>query len=540
MPKQGKVLAPLLCAILPLIPLSYLYARNAEYINAVHVAIVGGVMAALSMIGYLLLRLIFRSRLSALLGCAMAWVMFFALKSASEWIVFDRELIGYGIFLILYATTAFLLALLIAFAARRAKAVRLYPVLAVFLGVLLLMNAIPAVRIGIADEREATSIDTSKFKKQFIVSREIPSPNVYWFHCDGMLGFDAFEKYFGDDQAEFAQALSDRGFAINRSALLEANHTTKIAVPALLCPDYYDSTMQKALKDHETARTLAAQSLTKGELQYARLNNETRLSFEQKGYLSQTIGSINIYYPPVSDRFYVIGDSSGAYSLETDGDFEEEYLSIIEAGELAILLTGIPGNAYFNTVVKLGERGLLGFPLRRAELRDKLSAERLKELAQGKNLLLSNRMTLEAINDSTNAGQPTINFIFYIGAHLPFTVDAEGKAQTGDSGDIHAYAGQHRYAASMLIGMIDLVLSHDPDAVIVLQADHGLHGQSEAQITAAFGADAVKPIWNNVMSALRVPEEFKSGDERYALSNPLNMSHYLVNSFVGRNYAYVQ
>jgi hypothetical protein len=77
-------------------------------------------------------------------------------------------------------------------------------------------------------------------------------------------------------------------------------------------------------------------------------------------------------------------------------------------------------------------------------------------------------------------------------------------------------------------------------AVIVLQGDHGLHGNSEAEITDTFGKDAVAPIWNQVMSALRVPEKYQNGDETYALENPLNMSRYLVNAFVGRNYRYIE
>jgi hypothetical protein len=88
--------------------------------------------------------------------------------------------------------------------------------------------------------------------------------------------------------------------------------------------------------------------------------------------------------------------------------------------------------------------------------------------------------------------------------------------------------------------MIDEILERDPDAVIVLQGDHGLHGNSEAEITDTFGKDAVAPIWNQVMSALRVPEKYQNGDETYALENPLNMSRYLVNAFVGRNYRYIE
>lgn len=539
MEKHGKLLAPLVCAMIPLIPLTYLYTRNAEYVSAVHVGLVGAAMVLLSLVGYLVLRLIVKSRLGALMGNLTAWVLFFALKGACEWIVNDRKLMGYGKFVVLYALVAVILALAVAFALRKVRVKQLYPLLLVFFGVLLLYNAVPAVATAIESERQSSSMDFSKFKADFTVSQDTPSPNVYWFHCDGMLGFDAFEKYFGDDQAEFAKALSDRGFEIDRSAAFEADHTTKIAVPALLCPYFYDHAMREALKDHESAAK-AGRVLSKSELQYARVKDETRLAFEQKGYTSQTIGSINIYYPPVSDGFYVVGDSGGAYKLETGGDFERQYLSIIEAGELAILLTDVPGNAYFNTVVKLGEKGLLGFPLGRSKLTHKLTGEQLSQLAQGKNLLLKNRMMMEAINDSTYTPGPTFNFVFYIGAHCPFTVDENGKKFSGDPGDIRSYAGQHKYASTMLLGMIDEILSRDPDAVIVLQADHGLHGQSADQITRAFGQDAVLPIWNQVMSALRVPAKYKNGDEAYALENPLNMSRYLVNSFVGKTYDYVR
>ena len=532
MNKQGKLIAPLLCAILPLIPLSYLYVRNADYISAVHVSVLGAAMVALSLLGYFLLRLIFKSRLSALLGCVVAWVLFFALKSSCLWIVEGLKLLSYGNFLISYGVSTILLMLAVSFVVRKASAEKLFPVLLVFFGLLLVYNMVLAVRMGIAAEREVGSVDLSKFKTRFSVSQEAPSPNIYWFHCDGMLGFDSFEKYFGDDQAEFTQALSERGFQINRSAMLEANHKTMVAVPALMCPDYYDHTMYELIRNH--------QSLSKSELQSARLKNETRLAFERKGYLSQTIGTVNIYYPPVSDRFYVVGDTGSVYTLETEGDFEKAYLSIIQAGELTSLLVNIPGNTYFNTVVELGNRGLLGFPLWRGKLSHVLPDEWLEALYQGKKLSMKNRMILEAVNDSTFAGQPTFNMVFYVGAHFPFTVDENGEPHNGDPENIYAYAPQHRYAAAILIGMIDQILSRDPDAVIVLQADHGLHGQSEAQITAAFGKDAVLPIWNQVMSALRVPEKYKDGEESFALSNPLNMSRYLVNTFVGENYAYVE
>lgn len=538
MENKGKWLAPIFCALAPLIPLSYLYTRNAEYLSALHVAYVGGAMAVVSLLGFWLLRALFRSRLSGLLGCLTAWVVFFALNGASTLVVYEHELLGYAGFLFVYGAVGVALTLAVAFAARKRRGGPLYPALMIFAGVLLAFNAVPALKIGIGSVREARAVDASAFKTQFSLSEDSPSPNVYWIHCDGMLGFDAFEKYYGDDQAEFVRALGERGFQINRGAMLEARHTTMIAVAALMCPDYYDRALREILSDHETASAITRATVPKSQLQHARLNNETRLAFEQKGYLSQTIGSINIYYPPVSDRVYVAGDSRGAYRLETGGDFDDRYLSIIQAGELAILLTKVPGNTFFNLVVKLGERGLLGYTLQRDRLAHALAPDALESLSRGKRVSLKYRMMLECLNDSSYARQPFFTILFNLGAHAPFTVDENGAPRGGDPEDIHAYAAQHRYAASMLLSMIDLILARDQDAVIVLQADHGLHSQTREQITDAFGEDAVLPLWNQVLSALRVPRQYRTGDEAYALSNPLNMSRYLVNTFVGSNYEY--
>lgn len=523
--------------MMPLIPLSYLYTRNAEYINGTQTAIAGAVMVLLSLIGFRLFKRLFKSRFAALLGCLTGWVLFFAMRSVSDLKILNASRIGFDGFLIAYGAICAVCTLAVLFAARGRSGGRLYPLLAIFLAILLAFNAIPAVRIDIAQAQDNAPAGVAK--KQFSISDSAPSPNVYWIHCDGMLGFDAFQRYYGDDQAEFARALTDRGFQINRSATLETNHTTKIAVPALMCPNFYDGSMREVLKDHETAITEAETVLSDQELQDERINSETRMAFERKGYLSQTLGRITIYYPPVSNRFYVTGDS-GAYILESDDNFKEWILSIIQAGELMALITGLPNDAFFNTVFKLGEHGTFGFRVRRTALTHTLPAEQPEALSQGKNLLPKNRMMLEAINDSTYADRPTFDIIFYLGAHIPFEVGENGEPNTGDTHSVYAYAPQHRYAASMLICMIDQILARDPEAVIVLQADHGLHCNTKEEITSAFGEDAVAPIWNQVMSALRVPEKYQNGDETFALSNPLNMSRYLVNSFVGKNYAYVQ
>jgi len=69
--------------------------------------------------------------------------------------------------------------------------------------------------------------DNAFYKQTFDVSVTLEEqPNIYWFHCDGMLGFDSMSRFFGDGQEGFVRELEERGFYINREAAFWANHST--------------------------------------------------------------------------------------------------------------------------------------------------------------------------------------------------------------------------------------------------------------------------------------------------------------------------
>lgn len=136
---------------------------------------------------------------------------------------------------------------------------------------------------------------------------------------------------------------------------------------------------------------------------------------------------------------------------------------------------------------------------------------------------------------------PRLTVIHDFTAHFPFYYNENGEISQGlKNMDLPDYYPQHMYCAKVLLNMIDMILEADPDAVIVIQADHGLHGNVEEDFKAAFGEDAdTLELWNSTMSTIRVPEMYRTGEEHYATENPLNISRYLVNSFVGKNYEYL-
>lgn len=527
---KKELLSLALCALLPLGPLLFLYNQNAEYVSGGQVLLVGAMMIAVSLVGYGVLRGLFRSRASGALGCLCAWLVFFGYNQVYAFAVAGRKLLSPMTFIAAYACAGLLLIFLVALLARKLRFDKAPAALLLFAAALVAMNAVPAAKSMLLDRREAASFDAAALKREFYVDETSKTPNVYWIHLDGMLGFDAYERYFGDDQAELTQALAEMGFQINRGATLEAAHTTQLAVAQLMCPDFYDREMVPRMQTHEDAMALRGDlAFKKGPLQQARIYNELVLAFAQRGYFTQTLARHNIYFTPLVDRAYDTYPYAKASITRYAGNEDqivEQYLNSVKMDELATLLVEKVGS-YF-------ARGML----KRAPLEKRIDEAQLKEILLQTGGREDTVNLVSALYDALDAPAPSLSVLHMVLPHYPFSFDAEGNAAGTDPNDILSYGPHHVYTGKVLLNMLRMILASDPDAVIALQADHGLHGQSAEEIAAAFGPDAVLPIWNGVFSALRVPETYQTGEEALALSDPLNLARYLVNAFVGENYQY--
>jgi len=89
------------------------------------------------------------------------------------------------------------------------------------------------------------------------------------------------------------------------------------------------------------------------------------------------------------------------------------------------------------------------------------------------------------------------------------------------------------------MNLVDMVLARDPQAVIVLQADHGLHLVQKERMMSdlSITEEELDHLYNGVFSAVRIPEPYGKLDAPLA---PLNISRELVNRFVGENYDYLE
>lgn len=410
----------------------------------------------------------------------------------------------------------------------------------VFTALLLVFNLTPSLELwrqqNIGNNQEYVKTD---FKIGTQNAGE--KPNVYWIHCDGMLGFESFEKYFGDDQAQFKESLTERGFVLNENATLLAGHSTTSCVPALMCPEFFDRYLSGLLAGatSEDARTLIAETDVQKLLSIEQENNEVTNAFDQAGYTTYTVASAYwSIYPRITDYYYLM-DSKGVLQESIDVNSAKAKSGSLMSNEIekmhifmdqltyplsSLILSVLPQG--YNTIVAMLEDST--YVVRRVFEgvdSDPIHCKATQALDQ---------MLMYRTSDEANFA-----ILIYDQTHRPFVYDENGnKIYTSNENPID-YAPQHRYMQKVLLKAIDTILAQDPDAVIVLQADHGLHGNTRDDFLKAFGDADEGELWDQVMSAIRVPERYKNGDEEYAYTNPLNISRYLVNRFVGQNYEYL-
>ncbi len=527
-----KWLLPIVVALIPVIPLLYLYNQNAKFLNLAQVWIACGILAFLTVSLFFFFRAVLRSRTASFVTCLTMVILLFVCNGIYKLLVPDYARMVYLLPIPLGYIAGFLYNRLF-----HNKEFSNLPVLAaVVAGVMLVFNIFPILM-------RATRVETPleiKYKTNYVVDQTTQTPNVYWILCDGMLGFDAMETYYGDKQESLTEALAERGFAIDQSAKFESGHWTRIAVPALMCPDYYDAYLSDIVSDHDQA--VALREKTGTGLDNARKYNETIEAFRAKGYCTAAISVEGPYFYPTTDFYYYIKaryltppDYRTVPRLvenmhAIDVRFLESRLYAYQLGE--ILLGGLPGILYD----KMHPRSNI------VELKLKTAFDGASDVLLGAGNGKINTALVTSLYDtlySPDLSSPKLVIAHDFLAHVPFDMDENGY-QVADAENILSYHGQHTYAAKVLINLVDLILEADEGAVIVLQADHGLHSMTQEQITEAFGVDAVQDIWNSVFSAVRVPKQYQNGEEQYYLTNPLNISRYLVNSFVGRNYDYLE
>lgn len=381
----------------------------------------------------------------------------------------------------------------------------------------------------------------------FNVNEEKSQPNIFWIHCDGMMSFDDMNKYFFTDTKEFSNYFDINGYYHNNSASLVAGHATHRSLAALFNPIFYDEFYKEYLFDLERV-FLKEKKNTKfivgyDELEEKRLNNELFQALRLANYETIAIADYSSYTSFYTDKFYDfyyysddgIGFSNPSKELRyinMDKTSKFRLKSYIRFNHSRLLFYN---TCFYPLIHNINYLDYDTYDYSNIDLND-FPYINSTDYWNSKAILYS-------IANSYDDDKSQFYFIDYKLTHYPLFFDRNGDKLDDDySYKLDYYSGNYIYAFNILKDMLEYIKSFDNEAVIVIQGDHGLHVYKDEELMKMLNLDDVKDlqeIRNSVINAVYVPEKYRNGDEEY-LSNPLNISRYLVNNYVGENYEYIK
>ena len=349
--------------------------------------------------------------------------------------------------------------------------------------------------------------------------KNLPQPDIYWIHCDGMLSFSAFYKYYRDEQLRFREILLKNGFMINDDAEFECGHATQFAIPVLMCPNLYDHCLAPYFSTKSSAEEfLKKQHIYAVSLAWFRLHdNELYMAFEKRGY--------DILIVPDVPNYFLYNfrgknlDADEIFNFCHLTDFYDEIFDRL--------------SVFFLFFIQNREKRIDKVFRNNGNEQDLGTECKFKSMSYNYDLIKCLEQTLKQQS-------PKLVVINQDRTHAPFLFDENGKCHNGkgyiSETDPAAYSAQHHFAVKELCGLVSKILRHDPNAVIVIQGDHGLHCTKPEEFQFRFGQNyRQEEVWNAVISAVRIPKKFRTGDEHLMQESPLNISRYLIKHYVGSN-----
>jgi hypothetical protein len=557
----------------PSIPLFFLYSKNAaQGLLFRHFLIMGGALAVISLILYLPISKLFLRRRRTMIIIALFWSAFWFFKPLGKIIARGNNefsQVRIAVYLLIIIT-------MIGFIFRFISMNRLVAnTIASLLCLMFAYNFFPSAFVVFAGEKQRilnkkTGKLHYKIKTKFNVDHNIPHPNVYWLHMDGMMGFNMVERYFNDPQTALKNDLAERGFVINNNARLEGGGTY-YALPAMTSPVFFDSyyadEFNKAaqLKLVRTPReNYFHKSMNeKGfSLEDIYLQTEIFKAFSYAGYIniidnltsiskSKNLDIIINYF----DKNVTIGDLNNYHDANNAFNKLFEFNELITtASAFSIIKNGTdklfkrkrpiintqPLPQYQETVDKY----VTGSSDSDHNMAYVVNAMKYISLLQTPHFAYFINTTAHCLPHKQVIGNITYDKI--IGR--TFTLDENGnvyKERLEDPNDIYLYLPQHKYAIKQMIAQIDTITDNDPNAVIILQADHGIHGfgngadyfDSKFLFERGYSLEDQLNLNLSVISAIRIPPIYGKLSQPL---DPLDIARYLVNHFVGKgNYDYL-
>ena len=510
--KHSNVLYYIAVFLIPGIFLIHLYNQNRtfSFLMFNHILILIAILSLISLLLYILIKLIIKSEEGALIIIFLFWVCFWLFEAMFQ-ALGNLSFISYNAFLILL--TLILLTVIVVFKLFKPPFIKvrsIFYILSLVFIFLFVFNLVPGVSYNLTIHRARVNMVntgmeetadrniTSYIKSEFYIDPTLPKPEIHWIHLDGMLSMSTMESFFGECQMRLREELNKRGFVIYENAELNASYTPP-AITALLSPAFYDDFLHYLLMDLDGMLTCETADLLTRRLAENGLTFEDNILPHHELFRALTSAGYGLfgrdsYYLWLRNHFYFGDTRSNVYFF---GRWHRS--SFGDLPDLLTMTTPIKNIPFFWN-----------------------SRVNPKDYPHG---TYTNDLPLFYWK-----------FFFYTHAMHWWESDPKLTERTDESERrIDLYPIAYNYQVKDMLDYIDTVLDENPDAVIVLQADHGFHRAitHEYLFEQGYTRDQILELTYSIFSAVRIPPQYGGLDEPLA---PLNISRELVNRFVGENY----
>ena len=541
--KNPNLLYYVAACLLPNIFLFYLYNSNKAQNDLWFSYFLGfAALLALISLGILMFfKKITRTHEAALIALVVSWLFFWIFEAVVATAINMFGYIRRGLFLaIMVAVIAGVLLLLRKFGQGLKRGRSIFLALSGIICLLFVFNFGEALYTDVIlraiTSKRAQQVD---HKTNYIVNESLENPDIYWFHMDEMMGFDGVEKYFGNSLDWLKEELLRRKFVIKEDATLNAG-MTRLAIPALLSPHFYDNYLREYIDRVEHLprkardRQLYDQFNRDGIDRDKVTDMELFHAFMMKGYNQVTITNRRYRSSLVPLGWYYTAHADYILTTGMDEDVSRNFWR--KAEDLTRLLCQAtplarieaPLMAFVHSKIDDTSRTWQTIP----EYEEEVAFWTADTLGLG-----IEKQFIRRLYDSFSIPSPKVVYAVNLLAHMPYDRLHQGDTPLEDKYDAtKLYMPQYTYAAQAMLNNIDMILVQNPEAIIVLQADHGIHCGDFVQprlLEKGYTPEEVNEMNYSVFSAVRIPENF---DGLSGPLDPLNITRLLVNRYVGENY----
>ena len=508
------------CAVvlMPSILLFNLYSQNQArgHLFFTHTLVVATILSITSIVIFSLVYFFVRKVKNAFLVTTLFWILFWFFEQIFYFTDKFSETFSRSMLLMaLFVLVCFVVFCLCRYSPPFKNIDFGLRIFAICVCVLFMYNLIPNLRSEITSRILASRID-SFIKHEFSIDQSLPSPDIYWFHMDGMLSLETVERFFMCNKDPLRLELEKRGFVVYKNAELNAGSTI-IAMPVLFSPAFYDNFLREHLeevrhlfkdaRENQLGSVLARNGVN--IIEDIIPNNEMFRALSSIDYEIILLAPPGLVYimAPFNRLYDVHWRSRVAMRINENIDqyndigFWTQSKNLIELLTLTTPLSIIADQLIFE-IQNIQEFQWNDIHCYSYEMKHLT----INTLGTAHEKFIY-RALLDVFYYVYSPKFVYIDFFSILRPHIWYW--SPPSIQERDERFFEFYMVGHNHAVEVMLNAIDMILEQNPDAVIVLQSDHGFHmqGTQDHLLLLGFTESEVMELFLSVISAVRLPDD---------------------------------